>query len=341
MMRTSIDSQFIVRYLTNDLTVEEKQVFERWLSESDSHKEEVAGIALLWDELGKHADVEPGAENKAWEQLEGRLNGVEDGTAVPPSLSKSVSGALQRLTVVRAAAAVILIAGIVMSAVVLTRMSARHERPQTAAMHEVSTKNGQRLTVLFPDGSVAYLNAGSRLRYPDSFGAAERHIEMEGEAYFTVAADSERPFRVTTGAATTEVVGTEFNLRWRDSLYSLTVAKGIVRSSDRVSTYRLVKGDHITYDASRSSFSPVSRANIGYSLAWKENKLAFSHATLEQAMKELELWYDVHVVFASSSATKKTLTGVFRTESLDEILSNISFALNVRVVRNGKTVHVK
>ncbi len=339
MTRATIDSQFIVRFLKNDLTQEEDELFKRWLSESDSHAEEVASIAEVWDTLGRPDDPEPVAVDKAWEQMERRMSSLEFRQTPPAAARPFVLW--HTLTTVRVAASVIFIAGIALGALLLTRMSNKRETVQPAVVHEISTKNGQRLTVLFPDGSVAYLNAGSRLRYPDSFGNAERLIEMEGEAYFTVAHDPLRPFRIVTGAATTEVIGTEFNLRWRDSLYELTVAKGTVRSSNRITAYRLVRGDHISYDAVHSSFSRVEKAKFGYALAWRENKLAFEHATLEQAMKELELWYDVHTVFESTSATKKTLSGVFRTESLDEILSNIAFALNVRVVRNGKTIQVK
>src|SRR5690606_13331293 len=70
---------------------------------------------------------------------------------------------------------------------------------------------------ILPDGTKAWLNAASRLEYPASFPSDERIVSLEGEAYFEVAPDQTRPFRIRTSRKTIEVLGTKFNVQVYDN----------------------------------------------------------------------------------------------------------------------------
>jgi len=87
--------------------------------------------------------------------------------------------------------------------------------PSTASAvsyHELVTPNGGQYQVILPDSTQVWLNAASTLRFPNEFTADAREVEVSGEAYFEIAPDKNRPFRVKTKAQTIQVLGTAFNV---------------------------------------------------------------------------------------------------------------------------------
>ena len=78
---------------------------------------------------------------------------------------------------------------------------------------EVYVPNGERMQVLFQDGSKVHLNSGSRIRYPKKFGLSERKVYLEGEAWFEVAKNKNRPFIVDLSYMDIKVLGTTFDVK--------------------------------------------------------------------------------------------------------------------------------
>lgn len=222
-----------------------------------------------------------------------------------------------------------------------------HPEPQTIS--EVKqiikeTKPGEKLRTMLPDGTIVYLNAGSRLTYPDNFGDASRIVELTGEGYFEVAEDKIRPFTVRTHSMDVTALGTEFSVNVSKNnsqdLVALVSGKLLITNNkdeqikiDIGYTVRLSREDH--------SFT---KSDINYltEVAWKDGALHFENDSFNEIVKTLALNYGVE--FIQDSRLKRindTYTGTFKNESLDNVLKVLSFSMNFNYEINGKEVVIK
>ncbi|MGC8897602.1 MAG: FecR family protein [Bacteroidota bacterium] len=354
-MRKSVDAQFIIRVLKGEVSEEEREFFEEWLEESDQHREIFASVSFLWEKTGELPAPEPPSPSEEWY---GVLQGIRqradevDGTrpvAVGVALALGSRGGKSKPR--RRAAAVHIVAwGAVALVTVATvslfiylglpRLRVQDDR-HDSQLAEVTTANGQRSVVWLPDGSVIYMNSGSRLRYAIKGNARVRQVWLDGEAYFSIAKDPGKPFRVVAGTSLTEAIGTEFNVRYRRGKVSVVVTEGAVQFTSVAETVRVRKGQMIKYDERSASITAVQRVSTAEAIAWRWNKLSFDRTPLDEVMEEIERTYDVKVSFGSASVKRKLLTGVFGRESLDEVLSDIAVAMDVKITRNGKEIVVR
>lgn len=178
-------------------------------------------------------------------------------------------------------------------------------------LSEVIVGRGTEHEVRLPDGSRVWLNACSRLRYAARFGGTERHVELEGEAYFSVSADKSRPFVVDAGGVQVRAYGTEFNVRARrGGCVRTTLVSGSV-------AVRLADGGQETLLAPGLSAETVpgtQRLTVGHARAgadagWREGRFCFRETPLEELMGELARWYDLQVEFAEPRLRRERFTG--------------------------------
>ncbi len=88
----------------------------------------------------------------------------------------------------------------------------------------VTAGNGEKADIMLADGSHVWINSGSSLTYNEGFNRKERNVYLEGEAYFEVAKDAERPFIVRTGEMDIQALGTAFNVNaYNDERYVSSV----------------------------------------------------------------------------------------------------------------------
>ena len=354
-MRKSVDAQFIIRVLKGEVTEEEREFFEEWLEESDQHREIFASVSFLWEKTGELPAPEPPSPSEEWYAvLQGiRQRADEAGGTLPAALGVGLelesrggrSKPRRRAPLVHivAWAGVALVIVAIVSLFIhigLPKLRVQDDRHESQ-LAEVTTANGQRSVVWLPDGSVIYMNSGSRLRYAITGNARLRQVWLDGEAYFSVAKDPGKPFRVVAGTSVTEAVGTEFNVRYRRGKVSVVVTEGAVQFAGAAETVRVTKGQMIKYDERSTSITRLQRVPIAEAIAWRWNKLSFDRTPLDEVMEEIELTYDVKVSFSRAPVKRKLLTGVFGRESLDEVLSDIAVAMDVKITRNGKEIVVR
>lgn len=168
---------------------------------------------------------------------------------------------------------------------------------RTSAFNIMSTPRGRQFQVRLPDGTKVWLNAASSIRYPTDFGADRREVELTGEAYFEVARDTRRPFRVKVDdRAEVDVLGTHFNVNAyaQEGNLSTTLLEGIVRVKDKRSQLILKPGQQSRVSEQGHQ---VSNADLEKVMAWKNGNFNFNGARLREAMRQLERWYDIEVVY--------------------------------------------
>lgn len=158
--------------------------------------------------------------------------------------------------------------------------------------NKVSTPTGGQYRVVLPDGTRAWLNAESSLRYPTAFRGNIRTVEMTGEVYLEVAHNAEMPFEVKVGEATITVLGTAFNvMAYGDEPFiNTTLVEGSVRVAHGEETRELIPGQQARIGNSLE----VVEVDVLEVVAWKDGFFQFNNTNLATIMRQLGRWYGIH-----------------------------------------------
>lgn len=179
---------------------------------------------------------------------------------------------------------------------------------------------------LLSDGSKVYLNSGSSLEYPKTFENDSRVVRLIGEAFFEVAHDNKRPFKVVADNFEVEVLGTEFNVNTSFSNNpTVALVDGRVRLKAIASgaDLDLIPGQMATYIISDELFL-TSTFDVDYVTAWKEGNLVFQDATLDEVVGRLHRWYGIGIAISGKPSSDWSYTASFKNESLEKVLFNMS-----------------
>jgi transmembrane sensor len=201
---------------------------------------------------------------------------------------------------------------------------------------------GKQFEVLLPDGSKVWLNAASSIRFPVVFGKKERHVELSGEGYFEISKDKSRPFFVHVGKATTEVLGTKFNVNSYDSRKEtiITLIEGSVQVGVKQNKVRLQPSQQVT--VKDSLLGKVVAADLEEALAWKNRMFHYTHEELFVIMDELARYYRVSSVKYEGQYehTKFVLRSVPRSWPLERVLSLLEKTGDVRFKLEGNKITI-
>jgi len=193
--------------------------------------------------------------------------------------------------------------------------------------NSLRTPRGGQFQLTLPDGTKVWLNAASQLTYKISKTSPERLVELKGEAYFEVARDANRPFKVLSQGQVIEVLGTHFNVSSYDDDPSVktTLAEGAVRimETGRHQKVVLQPGQQATLD-SNSQLSVV-QVDVSDAIAWKNGKLNFNQSDIYAIARQLSRWYNVDVVFKGKIPNVHLSGEVYRNTNASQVLEILAF----------------
>lgn len=198
----------------------------------------------------------------------------------------------------------------------------------------MSTPKGRQFKLVLPDGTKVWLNAASSIRYPIAFTGDTREVEITGEAYFEVAHQKMKPFRVQMhDGSQVEVLGTHFNINAYDNEASIntTLLEGSVRVIGRNGNMLLKPGQQAQSRPS-GNITLQNQVNIEQVMAWKNGLFDFQDARLEEVMRQLERWYDIEVTYESGIPDLEFYGKMGKDLSLETVLnglkkSNVKFRM--------------
>src|SRR5437016_9776290 len=302
------------RYLAGETSARDAEIVRAWLAEDAAHAQLLADLRPI-----KHVANDtppPTSVDAAWMQAVKTL-----GLRRKPRV-------LRRLLMVALAAAAVLIA-VIGGGRVLRRA------PQ---WKEYATAPAQRMVIRLQDGTQVTIAPKSRVRYTAGFGRAHRDLYLDGEAYFQVAPDSQRPLRVHTSGSVTEDLGTAFVVR----AYADQVATEVVVAEGRVALWRadttaasrpaLLLGARDLGRVEPGGGATVRRGvDLARQLAWTRGVLSFDGTPLGEVVRTLERWYNVEIRVADSALAARRLTATFQHESIDLVLQRIALTVGLRV----------
>ena len=219
-------------------------------------------------------------------------------------------------------------------------------KPAVAVVPEIEVFQappGVKSTITLEDGSIVFLNSGSKISYTKGFTDTLRLLTLEGEAYFEVAHDSVRPFVVQTGAISTRALGTEFNVSsFPGERVSVSLVKGevLVRNEQAALEQRLLPGEGIAA-SSEDKVLAKSLFNSEEVLSWMNKTLIFDKSPFPIASRKLEAWFGVELIFQNSAPKDLHVSGKFVDESLENILKGLSYSSRFSYRIEGKKVYIQ
>ena len=195
------------------------------------------------------------------------------------------------------------------------------------------------------DGTEVWLNAETEIRYPVQFTGDKRVVYLDGEAYFTVAPDKNKPFTVVSTHASVSVLGTQFNFRAypdeRDVQTTLVSGSVIMQSEKYKQQIKLVPGVQGVLEKNSAKLMK-QEVNTYLYTAWKDGRFAFRDARLEDLFNILARWYDLSVFYQSPEAKDIRFTGdLNKTDDFKSILKIIEQNERVIFTVNQRTVFIQ
>jgi transmembrane sensor len=208
------------------------------------------------------------------------------------------------------------------------------------SFNTLSTPTGGQYNIVLADGTKVYLNTVSSIKYPTQFNSDQRVVELEGEAYFEVAKNKNKPFIVKSANQTIEVLGTHFNVH---AYNNETVVKTTLLEGSVAVTYKNEKS--VLKPGQQSSVSDnftkikIREVDTEATIAWKNGRFKFDNADLKTVMKQLERWYGIKVEYRGDVSDVRFNGGTFMNKNLSEVLKVLELS-DIKFKVEGKTIIV-
>lgn len=324
----------MARYLAKRCTKEEANEVNKWLAEDINNPKLMKQFEKIWkispefDNDGEGFDVE-----LDWAVLQSRID-EENKIARKFSLHRHNGFESSRWFVFARVAAIFVVAMLI--GLYANQLFFTNSAEMVPILKEISMEKGQRGTVTLSDGTKVSLNSESKITLPSVFQSDIREVYLEGEAYFNVAKNPNKPFLIHTRNTTVEVLGTSFSIRSfpEDDVVTTAVEEGVV--SFRGSTESedngviLTAGKLGTYNIANQSIKSEEIENPDLYLGWKNGYLFFQDASMLKVKLALERKYDIQVKFEDTEIEKLQLTAEFKSRMLKNVLETISMSLDLR-----------
>ena len=205
----------------------------------------------------------------------------------------------------------------------------------------LATPRSARFQVLLPDGSKVWLNNTSTIYFPSSFSATERWVFVEGEAYFDIAKDPSRPFKIITPGMEIQVTGTRFNLKaYKDEEISTTLFEGSVKIQAGQDSATLKPGEQAVLTKGKKLRKVKDSIAIKKARAWRQGDFVFHGDDLKAVMEELGRSYDYDVEYKGPLSDRKYTGEFVRSEPLRDILDMFQTLSGYKITINGKKIIV-
>lgn len=200
-------------------------------------------------------------------------------------------------------------------------------------MAEITVPYGEQMHVILPDGTVVHLNSGTGFQYPKTFGLFNRKVQLKGEAYFSVAKETNRPFIVNLDEIDVKVTGTKFNVKAypEDNIISVALEEGGVDISDKQNnTYVLKPNQSAVYDKSTGICTVNEINDLTEYIAWSTRSLNFYRTPLKEILKTMQRQFEVIFNVNDSSLLEYRFSISTSRVNVDEILLDLEKVSKIR-----------
>ncbi|WP_046246355.1 FecR domain-containing protein [Hymenobacter terrenus] len=338
-----IDDALLGKFLAGEATPSEAARVQAWLAASppvpSSADEPIPADFARFEHIWEAATppTTPAVDtDAAWQNVRRQLRPSETPSVpqseavVRPLVVPAERGWSAYWPALRIAALLVLVAG-------AGWLVVRRQTPNATIAQRTLTTTNQKQTLRLADGTIILLNRNSSLTYPTSFADTARQVTLIGEAFFEVAPDASRPFRIRARQTTVQVVGTSFSVRAYEPDVRVAVRTGKVRFAKGRQTVLLTPNQQATYSARVDSLRPELpvKPNV---FAFKTGELVFENEPLRDVIRAVNAEYGADLRLANEQIGNCRLTTRFVQLPLDQVVAITSETLGLRVRRDGERI---
>ncbi|MFH2141454.1 MAG: FecR domain-containing protein [Bacteroidota bacterium] len=331
----NISDEHLMAYLAKEADDQLVQKVEDWLSLSDNNVACLNELEKVWTESGK-LKVRPVVVDTdlAWSKLSNKIDKA-DQKNISPDHGKKGFTKLSK-TFLRIAAVLIIVFGVW----AIIKLSTQEAEKQTLiSLNSVVNET-------LPDGSKVSLNKNSKLVYPEKFKGKTREVEFEGEAFFEIESNKEKPFIIHSENANIWVLGTSFNLKSfaNSKEVEVFVKTGVVmlfsideKTNDTLSVV-LYADEKGVFNKETNQIEKITEVDDN-ELFWVNRTLIFEETELVKVIELLQDYFNVKIDLQNNDLNYCRLNATFRNETIDEILNVIATSFNLEVIHQEEKTY--
>jgi len=320
----------IISWLDGDLTGTELEHLLQWMEQSPENAAYVSRIRDIW-QASMQKTSEFAETGKEWNRFRSAVeNKILEKRKQQPYLVRWLTGM----------AAVLMIGFI--SGYWLVRQPQKNEPIYITA----TAPAGSVASLLLADSTIVYLNAGSQLTYCPESKTNNREVTLNGEAWFDVVKNRNKPFVVHTPVCQVTVLGTRFNVKAYEVedevVTTLEEGQIILDPSPEITSsgdLRLQPGEQAVISKSTNNVS-VEKVETRYFTSWKDNKLMFINMNMQELIVILERKFGVEIEVGEPSVLNYHYTGTLKNESVIEVMELIKHTLPVNYRIDGQVIRI-
>lgn len=308
-----MNPELLQKYIAGNATEAEKQRVTKWIQENPENMREYMAQRKLHDMALWR--TEPVAEENSRERKHFSLRGV-----------------CMEAAKIAAVLAIVLLG--------THYWTGKHQVPEDKTWQSIYVPAGQRAELMLADGTKVWLNSRSTLTFPGSFKGNIRNVKLDGEGYFAVTKNVERPFIVETNKCNVKVLGTEFNVMAyaADSVWETSLLEGAVEilvPGSNNSGMRLEPNMMASLKGNRLVKGRIKEADY---FLWREGLLCFNDISVRDMIEKLKLYYGVDIVVNNTRILKNRYTGKFRTkDGVEHVLKVLKLNNKFTYTKNDET----
>lgn len=319
-----IDEQ-IVKLFSGEIKPEDETLLMLWINESEENKKHFLELKNIWQNA--HPAFNP--EN------------IDTYKALANTLKQIKPARKGRIPFVvwwQRVAAILIIPALVLAAI---QYNQNLTRKSSVAYQEIMSPLGMKSTITLPDGSMVWLNSGSKLKYPVEFTSDVRKVQLYGEAFFKVQSDKKHPFIVSTKNLQVIATGTAFNIEsyCNDSISAVTLLEGKLdlKIGENMMQH-IAPNQRFLYNYRTNKYA-VSKTDANHWCVWKDGILAFRNEPLEDVFKRIGRTYNIDLVVKDKTVARQLYRATFEGESLDEILRLLKLSAPIKYKRYDRELN--
>ncbi|MDL2255416.1 FecR domain-containing protein [Parabacteroides sp. OttesenSCG-928-K15] len=326
-----MDELMLIRYAKNELTEAEREKVEKWIDASPENKKIADDCFYLSWAISTLYNMKRSMPEAALQRVDKRLS---------KNKSRSVFWYLQRI------AAILIIPIMLLAGYMLMRS----QEKQPVCYLEARMTPGMIGSMSLPDGTKVWLNSSSSIKYPMKFVGDEREIYLDGEAFFQVEKDVEKPFIVQTKQSSITVLGTAFNVDAYsfNPVVTTTLVEGSVEFSykdeyNKTKSFLLAPNEQIAYHVETGK-ATSQETYVPKDIAWKNGQIILRDTPLTEVLWILSKRFNVDFVIKDPAFYKHSFTGVFTNQQIERVLehfkrsSEINYKIDHQLDNDGEIV---
>ncbi|MGV8092158.1 MAG: FecR family protein [Mangrovibacterium sp.] len=326
-----VDPHIIKRYLDGTGEKGDEEKIGYWFSNSGEEAELREAYNRYWNELPDTMETEGYDEAKMLGEIYHQIK-IDESKSSKEPVKRNITQRI--ITILTRIAAVLFIP---LTIFVLLNKERFTSTETGVAYSEIYAPMGTRTKFYLPDGSYGYLNAGSSIKFPTVFKEKSRDISLNGEAFFDVRSNPEKPFIVSGENIKVIAYGTSFNVEAysEDQINRITLVHGKVevfgKKNDEVRNLGILNpGEMCVFNEKESSYKFV-QVNANNIVSWKDGRLVFINEPFNEVIKKLNRKYSVNMIIKDKKLNDYSYKATFEDETLDEALNLLKLSAPIEI----------